>query len=73
MELVGGRAIHPVNVRVGGFYRAPARTEMAALAEKLRVALDLALDTVPGRPGSSSPTSITTTRCWPSSRRGSTP
>jgi coenzyme F420-reducing hydrogenase alpha subunit len=21
MELVGGRAIHPVNVRVGGFYR----------------------------------------------------
>jgi sulfhydrogenase subunit alpha len=46
MELVGGRAIHPVNVRVGGFYRAPARTEMAALAEKLRVALDLALDTV---------------------------
>ena len=46
MELVGGRAIHPVNVRVGGFYRAPARPEMAALAEKLRVALDQALDTV---------------------------
>src|SRR5246127_3073183 len=46
MELVGGRAIHPVNVRVGGFYRAPVRTEMAALAEKLRVAPDLALDTV---------------------------
>ena len=33
MELVGGRAIHPVNVRVGGFYRAPARPEMTALAE----------------------------------------
>ena len=46
MELVGGRAIHPVNVRVGGFYRAPTRPEMAALAEKLRVALDQALDTV---------------------------
>ena len=46
MELVGGRAIHPVNVRVGGFYRAPAKPEMAALAEKLRVALDQALDTV---------------------------
>ena len=46
MELVGGRAIHPVNVRVGGFYRAPAKTEMAALAEQLRAALDLALDTV---------------------------
>src|SRR6266581_8368400 len=27
MELVGGRAIHPVNVRVGGFYRAPAPRE----------------------------------------------
>jgi hypothetical protein len=46
MELVRGRAIHPVNVRVGGFYRAPARTDMASLAEKLRVGLDLALDTV---------------------------
>ena len=46
IELVGGRAIHPVNVRVGGFYRAPAKPEVAALAEKLRVALDQALDTV---------------------------
>jgi len=46
MELVGGRAIHPVNVRVGGFYRAPAKPEMAVLAEKLRIALDQALDTV---------------------------
>src|SRR6266536_740183 len=27
MELVGGRAIHPVNVRVGGFYRAPSPRE----------------------------------------------
>ena len=24
IELLGGRAIHPVNVRVGGFYRAPS-------------------------------------------------
>ena len=23
METIGGRAVHPVNVRVGGFYRAP--------------------------------------------------
>ena len=45
MELVGGRAIHPVNVRVGGFYRAPARQQMTALAATLRVALDQALDT----------------------------
>ncbi len=46
LELVGGRAIHPVNVRVGGFYRAPAPAELRPLAERLRRALDLALDTV---------------------------
>jgi sulfhydrogenase subunit alpha len=45
MEAVGGRAIHPVNVRLGGFYRAPARAELAALTEPLKAALDVALDT----------------------------
>ena len=28
MALVGGREIHPINVRVGGFYRAPTRREL---------------------------------------------
>ena len=46
IELLGGRAIHPVNVRVGGFYRVPAKPELTALAEKLRIAMDQALDTV---------------------------
>ncbi len=46
MERVGGRAIHPVNVRVGGFYRAPARAELASLTDPLRRALDGALETV---------------------------
>jgi coenzyme F420-reducing hydrogenase alpha subunit len=46
LETVGGRAIHPVNVRVGGFYRAPTRAELAALVAPLRQALDEALDTV---------------------------
>jgi coenzyme F420-reducing hydrogenase alpha subunit len=46
MATVGGRAIHPVNVRVGGFYSAPARAEIAALADPLRRARDLALETV---------------------------
>jgi sulfhydrogenase subunit alpha len=46
LELVGGRAIHPINVRVGGFYRAPAAADVAALAEPLRRALDAALATV---------------------------
>jgi sulfhydrogenase subunit alpha len=45
LETVGGRAIHPVNSRVGGFYRAPSRAELAALAEQLRPALDDALAT----------------------------
>ncbi len=45
MEQIGGRAIHPVNVRVGGFYRAPGRDELAALTGPLRRALDDALAT----------------------------
>jgi coenzyme F420-reducing hydrogenase alpha subunit len=46
VELLGGRAIHPINVRVGGFYRTPSRAELAPLAETLRVARDQALATV---------------------------
>jgi sulfhydrogenase subunit alpha len=46
LELVGGRAIHPVNPRVGGFHRAPTAPELAPLAEQLRHALDDALTTV---------------------------
>ncbi|MGC9669767.1 Ni/Fe hydrogenase subunit alpha [Planosporangium sp. 12N6] len=46
MSLLGGRAIHPVNVRVGGFYRVPTRAELIALVEPLRRARDDALATV---------------------------
>jgi coenzyme F420-reducing hydrogenase alpha subunit len=46
MRVVGGREIHPVNVRVGGFYRAPSRAELRALLEPLREARQIALDTV---------------------------
>src|SRR5215469_15783840 len=46
MTLLGGRSIHPVNVRIGGFYRAPSAAELAPLAQQLRDALPLALDTV---------------------------
>ena len=31
LDVVGGRAIHPVNVRVGGFHRLPRAEEMTAL------------------------------------------
>ncbi|MEV6566912.1 Ni/Fe hydrogenase subunit alpha [Streptomyces kronopolitis] len=40
MELLGGRAIHPVNVRLGGFHRVPARSELRPLAERLKRARD---------------------------------
>lgn len=46
MEFVGGRAIHPINVRLGGFYSVPTRAEFGPLAEQLRRALDDALATV---------------------------
>ena len=38
MRVVGGREIHPVNVRVGGFYRAPTRAELSPVVEELEVA-----------------------------------
>jgi len=46
MATIGGRSIHPVNVRVGGFYRAPTASELAPLAGQLEGALELALETV---------------------------
>ncbi|MCE5288595.1 MAG: nickel-dependent hydrogenase large subunit, partial [Nocardiaceae bacterium] len=46
IDQLGGRAIHPVNVRVGGFYRTPHPREFGPLAEQLRRALDDALKTV---------------------------
>ena len=46
MEFVGGRAIHPVNVRLGGFYSVPTRLEFRPIAKQLRRALDNALATV---------------------------
>jgi len=46
MSLLGGREIHPINVRVGGFYRVPAKRELAALREPLERARDQALETV---------------------------
>ncbi len=46
MEVVGGRSVHPVNVRIGGFYRLPTRTELLALRPMLEEALEDALATV---------------------------
>ena len=46
MTVLGGREIHPVNVKLGGFYRAPARSELLALHDELLWARDAALETV---------------------------
>ena len=47
MVLLGGREIHPVNVRVGGFYRAPSRRELQPLVASLERARDIARETIP--------------------------
>jgi coenzyme F420-reducing hydrogenase alpha subunit len=46
IALLGGREIHPINVRVGGFYRVPRRRELEPLAESMQRARDAALETV---------------------------
>ena len=46
MVVLGGREIHPVNVRLGGFYRLPRESELRALREPLLRARDDALATV---------------------------
>jgi coenzyme F420-reducing hydrogenase alpha subunit len=46
VALLGGREIHPINVRVGGFYKVPTKRDLAPLAERLTWARDAALDTV---------------------------
>jgi len=45
LDVIGGRAVHPINVRLGGFYRVPTKRELAPLAEKLRRARDAAVET----------------------------
>jgi coenzyme F420-reducing hydrogenase alpha subunit len=45
MTLLGGREIHPINVRVGGFYKAPTRTQLQILEEELKWAREAAVET----------------------------
>ncbi len=46
LEELGGRAIHPVNVKVGGFYRVPHPRELRSLRDRLERGLELALEVV---------------------------
>ncbi len=40
LRTIGGRAIHPINTRVGGFYKAPARSDLEALVPGLEESRD---------------------------------
>jgi sulfhydrogenase subunit alpha len=46
MTVVGGREVHPINVRVGGWYRVPRKRELAPLVEPLERAREIALAAV---------------------------
>ena len=42
---VGGREIHPINVRVGGFYKLPYKRDLAGMRDRLVWARDACIDT----------------------------
>ena len=46
IALIGGREVHPINVRVGGFYRVPSKRELAPLRETLLRARESAAEAV---------------------------
>jgi coenzyme F420-reducing hydrogenase alpha subunit len=44
LEILGGRAVHPINVTVGGFYRAPSRPPLLGMVDDLKWGLDASID-----------------------------
>ncbi len=46
MALIGGRSVHPVGMRVGGFYRVPSKSKLRAMLPGLETALAQAQETV---------------------------
>jgi len=45
VNLLGGREIHPINVKVGGFHRLPTKKELLSLVEPLNRARDMSIET----------------------------
>ena len=45
LRLLGGREIHPINVRVGGFYRIPSRAELDSLKEDVEWGIEQSIAT----------------------------
>lgn len=46
LRVLGGREIHPINVRVGGFFKLPDKENLKPLAERLKWARDAAIETI---------------------------
>ena len=46
VEIIAGREVHPINARVGGFYRVPAKAELQPVAEQLKASRDFAVDAI---------------------------
>lgn len=46
MTLLGGREIHPINVRVGGFYKTPTKRELRKMVPDLQWGLEAAQEMV---------------------------
>jgi len=46
VTVVGGREIHPINVKVGGFYRVPTKKELETLVPELEWSRDAAMATI---------------------------
>jgi len=46
MTLLGGRAVHPVSVCVGGFWKVPRRCELLELRTQMEWALQTSIETV---------------------------
>ncbi len=46
VTLIGGREVHPVNVRIGGFYRLPELRDLRQMEDKLKGALEGAVEAV---------------------------
>jgi coenzyme F420-reducing hydrogenase alpha subunit len=46
MVLLGGREIHPINVRVGGFYKTPKKMKLLSMKDDLQWGLDASAKTL---------------------------
>lgn len=46
MALIGGREVHPINLRVGGFYKVPRKRDLLALRDELQWGVEASVEVV---------------------------